>query len=430
MGRRGTLRAAMLLALSLGSSTLFASTGAACNPDATTLCLNAGRFKVQTQWTTTQPATGAGQAVALTSDTGYFWFFSANNVEMVVKVVDGRPVNARFWVFAGGLTNVAVQMTVTDTQTGVVRNYANPQGVAFQPIQDTNAFPGAAVLELSKVGTPAEEMARDFRPSTLDLGLASAACVSDATTLCLNGGRFKVQVQWNTPQGQSGAGQAVALTSDTGYFWFFSANNVEMVIKVVTGCPVNSRFWVFAGGLTNVNVIITVTDTLTGAVQTYTNIQGAAFQPIQDTNAFSACAPPPDAFVGTWTGNWVNNTFSTSGPASMVVTVDTASQTVSVTVTLGGNVLGGTAPPPQTFTGSYATGSVVFSIVSAVFGNINATINSSGILSGSATNLPNPNISRVDFNGTVTPLQITINYTVTFAGGGGSANGVMTLNRS
>jgi hypothetical protein len=99
-------------------------------------------------------------------------------------------------------------------------------------------------------------------------------------------GRFKVQTHWTTPQGQSGAGQAVSLTSDTGYFWFFSSNNVEMVVKAVTGCSFNSRYWVFAGGLTNVNVVMTVTDTQTGMVNTYTNPQNTAFQPLQDTSAF------------------------------------------------------------------------------------------------------------------------------------------------
>jgi hypothetical protein len=78
----------------------------------------------------------------------------------------------------------------------------------------------------------------------------------------------------------------VPLTSDTGYFWFFSSSNVEMVVKAVTGCGLNSRYWVFAGGLTNVNVVMTVTDTQTGAVKTYTNPQSTAFQPLQDTSAF------------------------------------------------------------------------------------------------------------------------------------------------
>ena len=102
----------------------------------------------------------------------------------------------------------------------------------------------------------------------------------------MNGGRFQVRTRWTRPDATSGDGQAVALTGDTGYFWFFSSNNVEMVVKAVTGCPVNSRYWVFAGGLTDVNVVMTVTDTQTGAVKTYVNPLGTAFQPIQDTSAF------------------------------------------------------------------------------------------------------------------------------------------------
>lgn len=70
-----------------------------------------------------------------------FWFFSSNNVEMVAKVVNGCAFNERYWIFAGGLTNVAVNITVTDTQTGISRTYANPANTAFAPIQDTAALP-------------------------------------------------------------------------------------------------------------------------------------------------------------------------------------------------------------------------------------------------------------------------------------------------
>ncbi|MEP6769608.1 MAG: hypothetical protein ABJC61_13125 [Acidobacteriota bacterium] len=46
----------------------------------------------------------------------------------------------RWWVFAGGLTNVEVTLTVSDLHTGAVRTYRNPLGTAFQPLQDTAAF--------------------------------------------------------------------------------------------------------------------------------------------------------------------------------------------------------------------------------------------------------------------------------------------------
>lgn len=111
----------------------------------------------------------------------------------------------------------------------------------------------------------------------------------DAKTLCLSGGRFQVRADFRTPDGSSGSATAVGLTPDTGYFWFFNPENIEMVIKVLNGCGLNARFWVFAAGLTNVEVTLTVTDTQNGRVKTYLNPLNTAFVPIQDTSAFSTC---------------------------------------------------------------------------------------------------------------------------------------------
>jgi hypothetical protein len=112
-----------------------------CQPDATTLCLNGGRFRVTASFSASPNLGGAAQAVALTDVTGYLWFFSADNVEIVVKVLDGCGVNGHYWVFVGGLTNVDVCLRVADTQTEGFTNYCNPSGTPFQPVQDTSAFP-------------------------------------------------------------------------------------------------------------------------------------------------------------------------------------------------------------------------------------------------------------------------------------------------
>ncbi len=116
---------------------------------------------------------------------------------------------------------------------------------------------------------------------------ASSACTPSATAMCLDGGRFLVTADWLKSDGENGHGNAVPLTADTGYFWFFSPSNVEMVVKVLDACAVNSHQWVFAGGLTNVAVTFNVRDTQTGALKTYQNPQGTAFAPIQDTGAFA-----------------------------------------------------------------------------------------------------------------------------------------------
>jgi hypothetical protein len=121
------------------------------------------------------------------------------------------------------------------------------------------------------------------------LGGSTGPCIADDTTLCLSNGRFQIRATFRTAQPQSGQAQVVALTPDTGYLWFFDPNNVEAVVKVINACSFNNRFWVFAGGLTDVEVILTVTDTDTGAIKQYTNNLGTKYAPIQDTGAFATC---------------------------------------------------------------------------------------------------------------------------------------------
>lgn len=116
-----------------------------------------------------------------------------------------------------------------------------------------------------------------------------ATCTENSTTMCLNSSRFKVETTWRVPDGRTGAGRAVRLTPDTGYFWFFNQENVEMVVKVLNACSAFNRIWVFAGGLTNVEVVLTVTDTKTGTVFRRTNPLNTPYQPIQDTSAFATC---------------------------------------------------------------------------------------------------------------------------------------------
>jgi hypothetical protein len=120
-----------------------------------------------------------------------------------------------------------------------------------------------------------------FQPAT------AATCLGDTHTLCLGGLRFKVTATYDAGPGNAGDAHAVPLSGDTGYLWFFNPSNVEVVVKVLDGCNLGGHFWVFAAGLTNVHTVITVTDTQTGTVKTYTNPEGRAFAPIQDTSAFA-----------------------------------------------------------------------------------------------------------------------------------------------
>jgi sugar lactone lactonase YvrE len=118
----------------------------------------------------------------------------------------------------------------------------------------------------------------------------SLTCDPEVNQVCMLDGRFRAAVSWQTADGQQGQGRPISYSDDTSEFWFFGPGNLEMVVKMIDGCALNQRYWMFAGGLTNVGLTLTVTDTKTGTVRTYTNAQNAAFKPIQDTQAFANCS--------------------------------------------------------------------------------------------------------------------------------------------
>jgi predicted esterase len=116
-------------------------------------------------------------------------------------------------------------------------------------------------------------------------------CSADATHLCLQQGRYRVSVTWQDPGGATGPGSVVAgaTSTDSGLLWFFDPTNWEMLVKVLDGCAVNQRIWVFSAATTNVQYTLTVADTVTGQVKTYQNGAGQLAGALADTNAFAAC---------------------------------------------------------------------------------------------------------------------------------------------
>jgi ELWxxDGT repeat protein len=260
-------------------------TGPPCQPSATALCLAGGRFEVKASWRDFTGRTGSGHAAPLSADTGTFWFFDPANVETILKVLDGTTLNDHFWVFYGALSNVEYTLTVTDTRTGLARRYFNPSGT-FASVGDTQGFGPLGAYSTKSVATGGPPPIVTER---LDAAAATGTCVPAAGRLCLNGGRFAVEAAWEDFTGNRGTGTAVSLTGDTGYFWFFDPANVEAVIKVLDGTPLNGHFWVFYGALSNVQYQLTVTNTVTGAVKTYLNPKGR-FASVGDVGAFASPA--------------------------------------------------------------------------------------------------------------------------------------------
>ena len=112
-----------------------------CQPAATVLCLRDGRFQVEIEWRDFMDRVGPGQVVpVMSNDSGLFWFFAADNWELLVKILDGCSFNDHYWVFSAATTNVEYTLRVIDTTTQEVREYVNPLGSAAAAITDTAAF--------------------------------------------------------------------------------------------------------------------------------------------------------------------------------------------------------------------------------------------------------------------------------------------------
>lgn len=239
-----------------------------CTSSATRLCQNGNRFEVSAEYRVpSQGLSGYGVGGPITPDTGHFYFFTPNNIELVAKSLNGSAFNNSYWFFYGALSDVEYGITLRDVWSGRIRRYENAPGT-LASVGDTSAFPAwSGGWTMSAPGVDAESARREL------------ARLSSAVP-------FFIRVDWRVPsQGTSGRAQGVVLTSDTAYFWFFSPNNVEVVVKVVDGRAFNGHWWVFYGALSDVEYTITITDQANGAQKVYFNPAGTMAS-VADTAAF------------------------------------------------------------------------------------------------------------------------------------------------
>ena len=175
--------------------------------------------------------------------------------------------------------------------------------------EDPNYFQGsyaALKQQWDRLGVPWEDEIREgalhqeMYTSTTTRGFqflvgksypgASAACEPGPNVLCLRDGRFRVEVTWRDFSARTGQGTVSSCSAEgSGIFWFFDPSNWEILVKVLDGCALNQRYWVFLAGITNVEYTLTVTDTLTGATATYHNPLGTTAVGVNDTQALAVC---------------------------------------------------------------------------------------------------------------------------------------------
>jgi hypothetical protein len=192
------------------------------------------------------------------------------------------PVQSLSALNGGLLAGKSYTMTVRDTAAGSTtrfllaghETYLTCPGATF-PL----ACPGVSA---SVAGTAA------FTESAL-AGAPQPHFSASGLTACIMSGQFAVGLEFEFSATDKGEGTMVPLTDLITAVYFKNPANLEALIKVINGCPINGNFWVFIGGLTDQRVIITVTHMPTGFTRYYINRSGQAFLPVQDTEAFPLC---------------------------------------------------------------------------------------------------------------------------------------------
>ena len=115
-----------------------------CEPTTTPLVFPSG-YEVSLCYEKPDGTVGEGRGgLWMSREAGLLWFFDRDNVEVLVKVLDGCAINNHHWVFTAPVTDLGFNLHVTDPE-GERWTHQNPRGVAKARI-DTSAFDcGASV---------------------------------------------------------------------------------------------------------------------------------------------------------------------------------------------------------------------------------------------------------------------------------------------
>ncbi len=147
--------------------------------------------------------------------------------------------------------------------------------------------------EVDALGIRADAILEDDQPPT-------GGCVPSDTTLCIDDqpgdSRFEIRLLVDTAAGGGLIRQSETVELGSlgiargGILHFGNARNPEVLVKILNGCSVNGKYWVFAAAATNLGFTMTVTDTQVGASKTYSNPDFTQALAVTDTQAFDTCS--------------------------------------------------------------------------------------------------------------------------------------------
>jgi hypothetical protein len=124
-------------------------------------------------------------------------------------------------------------------------------------------------------------------PSAGSLAAMETFAVANAADAVTVLDRYRLSIDWTTPDGVRGSAHPVAQSSEaSALFTFFDRTNWEVMVKVLDGCAINGHRWVFLAAATDVEFDLTVED-LEGVEDDYTyhSNPGSYTPPLTDTSA-------------------------------------------------------------------------------------------------------------------------------------------------
>ncbi|MDE2849505.1 MAG: hypothetical protein OXP74_02680 [Acidobacteriota bacterium] len=267
------------------------------------------------------------------NQSGLLHFFGRDNVEVLVKVLDGCAINGHRWVFVAPVTTLAFRLKIRRHGRFSVTPHStlaqphdwyydselrpqeqidrigrlggpsgepvgNPQGRTARTVSDTTAFPCAPAEIVGAKATAAEAdgghaaflRSRGWTgdglvPARRVSSGARSDCEPDAEALTLADG-YKVSLCYETYAGETGEALDFGLdSSQSGLLYFFERDNAEVLIKVLDGCGVNGHRWVFVAPVTDLAFNLVV-ESPEGQRWTHANGLGQPADAASDVSAF------------------------------------------------------------------------------------------------------------------------------------------------
>ncbi len=258
-----------------------------CAPRAVAVALSGG-YEVRMCFETPSGAwTEASNYHLESSASGLLYFFDRDNVEVLVKVLDGCAVNGHRWVFVAPVTDLAFNLEIVERRSGRAFRHRNPKGRAAEPRADTAAFPcepepADTAAATGIAAPPAADPAAAAGPREEP---RPPVCEPSGPGIELDGG-YRIDMCFLLPDGEQRDARDWGLPArSSALLHFFDRDNAEVLVKVLDGCALNGHRWVFAAPVTDLAFHLAITGP-DGRIWRHGNAAGRTAATAADTAAF------------------------------------------------------------------------------------------------------------------------------------------------